>query len=136
MSPAPPIQSKPCAAPRILPRYDSLDRLQVATTNAYTKSGIPARYWEPQISPPESHMMSPPTGMSDTTPPTQQSPMQTMKPTQHTQSTQHRRQRSIGSVHLPSENIRNTIAARWARINQISNNYEKHTILPKYQRFI
>merc|ERR1712060_281053 len=52
-----------------------------------------------------------------------------------TMTSHHRRQRSIGSVNLPSESIQSTIAARWARINQISHNYQKHKILPKYQRF-
>ena len=116
--------------PRILPRSDSLDRLQAATTNAYTTSGIPSRYWKPQIvcqTPQETSLLA---GPSPT-------PTQIADPRINdvTMTSHHRRQRSIGSVNLPSESIQSTIAARWARINQISHNYQKHKILPKYQRF-
>jgi len=116
--------------PRILPRSDSLDRLQAATTNTYTTSGIPSRYWKPQIvcqTPQETSLLARPS-------PT---PTQIADPRINdvTMTSHHRRQRSIGSVNLPSESIQSTIAARWARINQISHNYQKHKILPKYQRF-
>ena len=117
--------------PQILPRSDSLDRLQTAATNAYTTSGIPSRYWKPQIvcqTPNETSLLARPS-------PT---PTQIADPRVNdvTMTSHHRRQRSIGSVNLPSESIQSTIAARWARINQISHNYQKHKILPKYQRFI
>ena len=117
--------------PRILPRSDSLDRLQAATTNAYTTSGIPSRYWKPQIvcqTPNETSLLARPSPT-----PTQIADQRINDVTMT--SSHHRRQRSIGSVNLPSESIQSTIAARWARINQISHNYQKHKILPKYQRF-
>lgn len=122
-------------APRILPRSDSLDRLQAATTNAYTRSGIPSRYWKPQIvcqTPHETSLLAN-TGPSPT--PTQIADPAT-RISDVTMTSHHRWQRSIGSVNLPSESIQSTIAARWARINQISHDYQKHKILPKYQRFI
>jgi len=140
MSPAvtqPNIQSSTYAKispPQILPRSDSLDRLQAATTNAYTTSGIPSRYWKPQIvcqtSQLETSLLA-----------NKRSPSTPTQTADHVIRINdvlpmtHRRQRSIGSVNLPSESIQSTIAARWARINQISHNYQKHKILPKYQRF-
>merc|ERR1712131_129032 len=102
--------------PQILPRSDSLDRLQTAATNAYTTSGIPSRYWKPQIvcqTPNETSLLARPS-------PT---PTQIADPRVNDvmMTSHHRRQRSIGSVNLPSESIQSTIAARWARINQISH---------------
>ena len=48
----------------------------------------------------------------------------------------HLRSRTIGCIQPVDREIQRGIAERWARINQISNNYDKQLIMPKYQKSI
>jgi len=48
----------------------------------------------------------------------------------------HVRSRTIGTIPTIDPERQRTIAERWARINQISNNYDKQLIMPKYQKSI
>lgn len=48
----------------------------------------------------------------------------------------HFRSRTIGSIQPIDLERQRSIAERWARINQISNNYDKQLIMPKYQKCI
>lgn len=46
----------------------------------------------------------------------------------------HVRSRTIGAIQPMDLARQRSIAARWARINEISHNYDKQPIMPKYQR--
>ena len=48
----------------------------------------------------------------------------------------HLRSRTIGCIQPVDREIQRGLAERWARINQISNNYDKQLIMPKYQKSI
>merc|ERR1711935_1312744 len=55
---------------------------------------------------------------------------------QQQQRPNHFRSRTIGSIQPIDLERQRSIAERWARINQISNNYDKQLIMPKYQKCI
>jgi len=48
----------------------------------------------------------------------------------------HVRSRTIGTIPTINPERQRTIAERWAKINQISKNYDKQLIMPKYQKSI
>ena len=48
----------------------------------------------------------------------------------------HVRSRTIGTIPTIDPERQRTIAERWAKINQISKNYDKQLIMPKYQKSI
>ena len=48
----------------------------------------------------------------------------------------HLRSRTIGCIQPVDREVQRGIAERWARINRISNNYDKQLIMPKYQKSI